>query len=132
MKSDAPLEPAESQRPCRCAACGTPYLSGEDDVGCPVCALRRAMPPESSVKIGLGEDRFDHYQLMRRDDGAFAELGRGAMGVTYRAVDTVLGHEVALKVIDVRLAARPDARTRFRSSTTACAQATDNAFTPWN
>jgi predicted Ser/Thr protein kinase len=125
MKFDAPLEPVESQRPRRCAACGTPYLSNEDDMGCPVCALRRAMPPESIVEIGPGESRFDHYELMRRDDGTFAELGRGAMGVTYRAVDTVLGHEVALKVIDARLASRPGARARFLREARAAARLRD-------
>jgi hypothetical protein len=125
MKFDAPLEPVESQRPRRCAACGTPYLSNGDDVGCPVCALRRAMPPESIVEIGPGEGRFDHYELMRRDDGTFAELGRGAMGVTYRAVDTVLGHEVALKVIDARLAARLGARARFLREARAAARLRD-------
>jgi hypothetical protein len=125
MKFDAPLEPVKSQRPRRCAACGAPYLSGEDDVGCPVCALRRAMPPESTVEIGPGESRFDHYELMRRDHGTFAELGRGAMGVTYRAVDTVLGHEVALKVIDARLASRPVARARFLREARAAARLRD-------
>jgi serine/threonine-protein kinase len=35
------------------------------------------------------------------------------MGVTYRALDTVLGHAVALKVIDARIAGHADARERF-------------------
>ena len=43
------------------------------------------------------------------------------MGVTYRAIDTVLGHAVALKVIDARIAAHPDARERFLRE--ACAAA---------
>jgi hypothetical protein len=38
------------------------------------------------------------------------ELGRGAMGVTFKAFDTVLGNEVPLKVIDASTAAHLVAR----------------------
>jgi hypothetical protein len=44
------------------------------------------------------------------------------MGVTYRAVDTVLGHAVALKVIDTRIADRPEARERFLREARAAAR----------
>jgi Protein kinase domain/NACHT domain len=55
-------------------------------------------------------------------DGAFEELGRGAMGVTYKAFDTILEHAVALKVIDARIAARADTRERFLREARAAAQ----------
>jgi serine/threonine protein kinase len=58
-------------------------------------------------------ERFDHYHVATHTDGTPVELGRGAMGITFKAFDTVLGNAVALKVIDARIAARRDARERF-------------------
>src|SRR6516164_180339 len=122
MGPEATLQSVESERPHRCPACGVPYTTQEDDEGCPVCLLRRAMRPEATVQDLPDEGRFDHYEIVRRDDGCFDELGRGAMGVTYRALDTVLGHAVALKVIDARIAGNWDARERFLREARAAAR----------
>jgi hypothetical protein len=122
MGPEATLQSAESERPHRCPACGVPYATQEDDEGCPVYLLRRAMQPEATVRDLPDEGRFDHYEIVRRADGCLDELGRGAMGVTYRALDTVLGHVVALKVIDARIAGSRDARERFLREARAAAR----------
>ena len=58
--------------------------------------------------------RFGVYEIDCHADGSLCELGRGAMGVTYRATDTSLRRKVALKIIKTDIAERSaDARERF-------------------
>ena len=56
---------------------------------------------------------FDHYEVLTRDDGSLYELGRGAMGITYKAFDTSLRIPVALKVINSTYLDSEVARQRF-------------------
>ncbi len=56
---------------------------------------------------------FDHYEVLTRDDGSLFELGRGAMGITYKAFDTSLRITVALKVINAAYLNSEIARQRF-------------------
>jgi serine/threonine protein kinase len=130
MEPDAFPEATEAERPRQCPTCGTPYSGGDNGLGCPVCLFRRAFNPDSEGERGStgggparpDDGRFDHYELAQHEDGAFDELGRGAMGITYRAIDTVLRYAVALKVIDARIASRPDARERFLREARAAAR----------
>ena len=57
--------------------------------------------------------RFQHFEVETDASGAPMVLGRGAMGVTYRAMDTNLRCPVALKVIAPTLLADSVARQRF-------------------
>jgi len=75
---------------------------------------------EDEVLTGSAE-RFGHYQIATHADGTPVELGRGAMGITFKAFDTVLENEVALKVIDARIAAHPEAHGRFLREARAAA-----------
>ena len=69
---------------------------------------------DSTLDALGGSTRFGVYEIDCHADGSFCELGRGAMGVTYRATDTSLQRKVALKIIKTEIAERSaDARERF-------------------
>ncbi|HET9379145.1 MAG TPA: SUMF1/EgtB/PvdO family nonheme iron enzyme [Chthoniobacterales bacterium] len=65
---------------------------------------------------------FEHYQLLKNADGSFAELGRGAMGITYKAFDTSLRCNVALKVISGSLLEDERVAERFLREARSAAQ----------
>jgi len=65
--------------------------------------------------------KYAHFEVEVGADGFPAELGAGAMAITYLARDTVLNSEVALKVIDRRVAQNPGARSRFLREARAAA-----------
>ena len=77
---------------------------------------------ESILKPLEAEERFGVYKIERWEDGSLYELGHGAMGVTYRAIDTTLQRRVALKVIRLAIAGRSaEARERFLREARAAA-----------
>ena len=114
-----------------CPSCGNEF-SGAMEF-CPVCMLRKALPGgvgsgESSAATDTikssREDvahRFEHYELVTSEDGKPVELGRGAMGVTYKAFDIDLRCPVTLKVISERYLADESARLRFLREARAAA-----------
>src|ERR1700730_3102986 len=91
--------------------------------------LRRVLEPGAEEDPGLpgygpsrpDEGRFDHYEIARRDDGSFDELGRGAMGVTYKAFDVHLRCPVTLKLINEKYVGDESARLRFLREARAAA-----------
>src|SRR6266566_9614291 len=112
-----------------CPTCGSVLeeTSG-GGLGCTVCLLRAGIGSEEEVAqdstSNVFEDgvRFGVYEIDRREDGTLYELGRGAMGVTYRATDTTLQRKVALKIIKVDVARRSvEARERFMREARAAA-----------
>jgi hypothetical protein len=69
---------------------------------------------DSTQHASEGGLRFGVYEIDCHADGSLCELGRGAMGVTYRATDTSLRRKVALKIIKTDIAERSaDAHERF-------------------
>ena len=92
------------------------------------CLLRAGIgnkeePAKDSTPDALGgATRFGVYEIDCHADGSLCELGRGAMGVTYRATDTSLQRKVALKIIKTDIAERSaDARERFMREARAAA-----------
>ena len=122
-----------------CPVCGTKFFAAADREFCPVCILRgatsggSASTGESGSVSGLAAAsaeeadggsqvrRFEHYEVMLDDDGRPIELGRGAMGVTYKALDVDLRCPVTLKVISERYLGDESAQLRFLREARAAA-----------
>ena len=123
-----------------CPTCGAEIPADAPAGGCPSCLLRAGLGTISNeegdtlvVTEGRHATRNEHvaklagdfgdYEIARREDGSLWELGRGGMGLTYRARDTVLHRSVALKVIEVPPGAgnSPAVRERFLREARAAA-----------
>ena len=101
-----------------CKRCGAQIVDGTTREVCPACLLETALGGSTTTD----GDRFGVYEIERHPDGGLYELGRGAMGVTYRAIDTSLQRKVALKIIKIDVAERSaDARERFMREARAAA-----------
>src|SRR5438046_5840346 len=122
----AKLEP---HAPGACATCGRPLTQCGPNGECLRCLvsvgfLADGEEPERPTTRGRlmpGPLKYAHFEVEVGADGFPVELGAGAMAITYRARDTVLNSEVALKVIDRRVAQNPGARSRFLREARAAA-----------
>jgi hypothetical protein len=113
-----------------CPSCGNEF-SGAVEF-CPVCMLHEALADDvesgesSSERVTKPKSqgvarRFQHYEVVVGEDGRPVELGRGAMGVTYKAFDVDLRCPVTLKVISEKHLGDESARLRFLREARAAA-----------
>lgn len=95
----------------RCSACGA-VLPASSDAGIGRTEIAHR-DPEAAGDPLLGM-RVGHFKILHR-------LGRGGMGVVYKAVDLELGREVALKFLDPGRTPSPYEEERFRREAQATA-----------
>src|SRR5438067_6147646 len=78
-----------------CSVCGEPLNAKGACVACLLRSLEETLSLAQPFALVFGD-----FEVERRADGSYWELGRGGMGVTYLSRDKVLRRRVALKVID--------------------------------
>jgi len=123
--------PADAAPERTCPRCGLMFRSEKLDGLCPSCLMNAlfasteptenrafweeepAAPAAETASTQPAESRrFSHFEL-------FEELGRGGMGVVYRACDLGTGRIVALKVLQAHHLSVPDLVQRFRAEVRA-------------
>ncbi|HJW37278.1 MAG TPA: protein kinase [Candidatus Udaeobacter sp.] len=110
-----------------CAICGRPLTQDGRCLRCLadlgfLSGSRESEKSESGRRLTPGPLKYDHFEVEVGADGFPIELGAGTMAITYRARDTVLNSDVALKVIDRKVAKMPGVRSRFLREARAAAQ----------
>ena len=95
-----------------CSTCGRPLTVNSE---CLPCLVRIAFDePAEAATAPPASLVFGDFEVEQRPDGFYWELGHGAMGVTYLAMDKVLHRRVALKVIELPATARSSRAMRER------------------
>ncbi|ATC65759.1 hypothetical protein CMV30_18390 [Nibricoccus aquaticus] len=125
------LQPHMTKTERTCPRCGLVFASEKLDGLCPACLLgslfddnstddskafweddAEAAEPAPNSTPPAPVRRFSHFELLE-------ELGRGGMGIVYRARDIGTGRIIALKVLQAHHLEVPDLVTRFRSEVRA-------------
>src|SRR5438034_3048376 len=118
--------PALSKSVHVCKTCGTSTeTTSAGHLGCIACLLDIGLDPEVTERDSAFEtapEQLGAYTIEHHVDGSAWELGHGAMGVTYRALDKALDRTVALKIINTdRGSHSAEARERFTREARAAA-----------
>jgi len=100
--------------PSSCPVCGGARRATSLGQQCPACVFGLALAPASSIPEG-GERWFGKFCLKQ-------ELGRGSMGVVWRAFQQDLGRHVALKTLSIGVFADPVFLQRFQQEAMAAAR----------
>jgi tRNA A-37 threonylcarbamoyl transferase component Bud32 len=108
--------------PCICPQCGKPLPSDGPQGQCPECLLKAALPGQSVIdtattiapEAGVRLKYFGDYELLE-------EIARGGMGIVWKARQTSLHRDVALKMIRAGALASPDEVQRFLREAEAAA-----------
>jgi Protein kinase domain len=142
--ADPGKEPSKKGRLARreirtCPTCGTKFSAINDSGMCPVCILLGSADKESALAelpipvpeaerdsartehLSIGR-RFENYEVILDENGKRIELGRGAMGVTYKAFDVDLRFPVTLKLISEKYVGYESTRLRFLREARAAAK----------
>src|SRR6516165_2976936 len=109
-----------------CEICGSPVeTTSAGDLGCIACLIATGLNAETErtdTGFASAPDQLGAYTIEHHADGSAWELGHGAMGVTYRAIDKALDRHVALKIISTDGSSRSaEARERFMREARAAA-----------
>jgi serine/threonine protein kinase/Flp pilus assembly protein TadD len=118
--------PAISKNARVCETCGSPIeTTSAGDLGCIACLIATGLDAEAEQSVrafASAPDQLGAYTIEHHADGSAWELGHGAMGVTYRAIDKALDRPVALKIINTNLGTHSaEARERFMREARAAA-----------
>jgi serine/threonine protein kinase/Tfp pilus assembly protein PilF len=118
--------PAISKSARVCETCGSPIeTTSAGDLGCIACLIATGLDADteqSDTAFASAPDQLGAYTIEHNADGSAWVLGRGAMGVTYRAIDKALDRRVALKIINTdRGSHSAEARERFMREARAAA-----------